>query len=593
MTAPDLALGQTTAPAVSAGPAPDAAVAFPARSALPLAGLAVPSAEAAIEVGRADDPAEHEADRTAAAVVSRLRRRHARVAEIPLPARHVHAGGPVRRAFQPVADGSTVGPDGGPLPSGLTALLARSKGAGQALPSPLRRQLEPVIGADLGAVRVHTGSDAGRLSRSMQAQAFTLGSDIYFRDGLPDTDTDQGMTVLAHEVTHTLQGDDHASRRTIRRLLFTPFSDLTPVAASVEGMRMDQLLFHGLSYSEGGTTGNSVNMEHMVNNTGGNSAPGEPTGIWRLRQVDPRLVWGAGQQQAATAMHAINGDFTEGANDEARNIFMGTAASNTDLHYHMVEKPIRAAFQSNPSGLALDYERALAQWPPMPHPSQADVLVWCDPSVRMPGATQVGQSNVSWDHQALPGHVTHVVTVKPSIADAKERPRVVQYTVEPKYTYGSGDQLPAFLQTNVLRSLRDIWAARQPDSGFTEDQVNEQCDATEYLVDHGHNLFPETFTCTAVYWVASYLPNKPWLQQTQSDNYDAEKVSAKRALEPDIETSTDSLTVSLKKAKRGTDATATTSTGSTDIVADEDVEMTVVQKPQVRPPPKKYKAKRG
>jgi hypothetical protein len=169
----------------------------------------------------------------------------------------------------------------------------------------------------------------------------------------------------------------------------------------------------------------------------------------------------------------------------------------------------------------------------------------------------------------------------------------VQYAVEPKYTYGSGDQLPAFLQTNVLRSLRDIWAARQPDSGFTEDQVKEQWDATAYLVHHGHHLFPETFTCTAVYWVASYLPNKPWLQQTQSDNYDAEKVSSKRALEPDIETSIDSLTVSLKKAKRDTDATATTSTGSTDVVADEDVEMTVVQKPQVRPPPKKYKAKRG
>jgi hypothetical protein len=593
MTAPDLAVKQAVAPAVRQECATDAVVANPAPL-VPVAGLAVPSTGPAIEVGRADDPAEHEADRTAAAVVSGLRRRHAREAQIPVPASHAHADAEARRASRPAGDGSTVGPDGGPLPSGLAALLARSEGAGQALPSPLRRQLEPAIAADLGAVRVHSGSDAGTLSRGMQAEAFTLGSDIYFRDGLPDTETEQGMTVLAHELAHTLQGEGtQTSRRKIRRLMFTPFSDLSPVSASVEGMRMDELFFHGLSYDEGGTIGNSVNLEHMVSNTGGSSSPGEPAGIWRLREVDSKLVWGAGQQQAATAMHAINGDFTEGTNDEARNIFMGTAASNTDLHFHLVEAPIRAAFQSNPSGLALAYERALKKWPPMPHPSMAGVLVWCDASVSMPGATQVGASNLTWDHEDLPAHVTHVVNVKPSIADAKERPRIVQYAVEPKYTYGAGEQLPAFMQTNIRRSLREIAAARLPGSEFTDDQIKEQWDATQYLFDRGHLLFPQTFTCTAVYWVASYLPGKPWLQQTQSDNYDAELVRTKRALEPDIETSTDSLTVSLKKAKGGTDTTATaTSTGSTDAAAD-DEEMAVVQKPQLRPPPKKYKVKKG
>ena len=577
------------------------------RAVLP--GLAVPSDASAIEVGSADDPAEHDADRVAATVVSRLRRKYAHLTEGPVPMGHGHPGTRARRAVRSAVDRAGIGPEGGQLPSAMAAMLARSQGAGRALPGALRRQLEPAFGTDLGAVRIHTGQDAGTLNRGMQAQAFTVGSDIYFRDGMPDTGTDQGMTLLAHELAHTQQRDGHTPRRTLRRVLaFTPFSDLKPAAASVEGMRMDHLMFHGLSYPEGGTLGNSVNMEHMVSNTGGSSAPGEPAGIWRLRSVDSRLVWGNGQEQAATAMHAINGDFTEGANDEARNIFMGTAASNTDLHFHMVEKPIRAAFQSNPSGLALAYERALKQWPPLKHPSRADVLVWCDASVRMPGATQVGQSNTSYDHDELPGHVTHVVTVNPSVADAKERPRIVQYTVEPKYTYGAGDQLPDFLKGNIQRSRDAIEEALQPGSRYTEQQIKEQSDATDYLFTWGHLLFPETYTCTAVYWVASYMPDKPWLQQTESENYDAERLrSKKRGLEPDnasdtetpdtettsdTEMTPDTETVSLTKPRKKAKKQTTADTGAPVTVANDDEEMdepSVAVKPTSRHRPTKRK----
>jgi hypothetical protein len=434
------------------------------------------------------------------------------------------AGRPGRRA--------TMGPGGGVLPALLADRLAGERGSGTELPAVLRRGLESAVGADLGGVRVHTGAVASELNRAMDAQAFTQGNDIYFRDGIPDTSSDVGVTVLAHEIAHTLQSARNPPlRRRIRRSLFAPFKSLQAKPGSASTLRMDQLAFDGLSYSEGGTLGNSVNMEHMVSNTGGSSSPGEPAGIWMLRSVDQSLVWANGQMTAATAMHAINGDFTHGTNDEARNIFMGSRASNTDLHFHMVEKPIRAAFQSNPTGQSHLYETELARTPPMPHPTMPNILVWCGPNA-VPGTQAVGPMDFKYDHTGLPGHVTNVVSNPPSESEARKRPRFVQYHVTANYTYSPYPALPTFLMGNINRSLQAISAARSNPGEFTEEQISNQERATRYLCDHAHELFPQTFSCEAVYWVASYIPATPWYQQTDRGTYEAQKPGSKRSLDP-------------------------------------------------------------
>ena len=84
-------------------------------------------------------------------------------------------------------------------------MLSASRGGGRSLPEALRTPLEGALGADLSAVRLHEGPAAGDLNRSMSALAFTHGRDIFFRDGLPDTSSDAGMHLLAHELTHTVQ----------------------------------------------------------------------------------------------------------------------------------------------------------------------------------------------------------------------------------------------------------------------------------------------------------------------------------------------------------------------------------------------------
>ncbi len=53
----------------------------------------------------------------------------------------------------------------------------------------------------------------------MQAEAFTVGTDIFFRDGVPDDATAEGQSLLAHELAHTVQqrGAEAMSRSAVIR----------------------------------------------------------------------------------------------------------------------------------------------------------------------------------------------------------------------------------------------------------------------------------------------------------------------------------------------------------------------------------------
>ena len=76
-----------------------------------------------------------------------------------------------------------------------------SEDSASPLPNSVREYMEPRLGADLGDVRVHTGSEAAQLSDQLNAQAFTHGKDVYFGAGKsPGVDP-----LTAHELTHVVQ----------------------------------------------------------------------------------------------------------------------------------------------------------------------------------------------------------------------------------------------------------------------------------------------------------------------------------------------------------------------------------------------------
>ena len=88
---------------------------------------------------------------------------------------------------------------------GLEQQLGSSKGSGSPLSDEARSFMEPRFGTDFSDVKVHTDSGAVQMNQDIQAQAFTHGQDIYFNSGKYSPDTNEGKSLLAHELTHVVQ----------------------------------------------------------------------------------------------------------------------------------------------------------------------------------------------------------------------------------------------------------------------------------------------------------------------------------------------------------------------------------------------------
>jgi hypothetical protein len=77
--------------------------------------------------------------------------------------------------------------------------------SGQPLDSSTRSFMERRFGHDFGNVRVHLDARAAASAGSVNALAYTVGSDIVFRAGAFAPDDSSGRQLLAHELTHVVQ----------------------------------------------------------------------------------------------------------------------------------------------------------------------------------------------------------------------------------------------------------------------------------------------------------------------------------------------------------------------------------------------------
>jgi hypothetical protein len=87
----------------------------------------------------------------------------------------------------------------------LVGRAIRGAPPGRPLPDGVRAPLEGLLGADLGAVRMHADTRADQLARVLGARAFTAGREIFFRRGEYRPGSLAGQRLLAHELTHTAQ----------------------------------------------------------------------------------------------------------------------------------------------------------------------------------------------------------------------------------------------------------------------------------------------------------------------------------------------------------------------------------------------------
>lgn len=191
-----------------------------------------------LAVSTPDHPAEREADRVADQVM------RTGMPRPPGPATAVAAGAVALRASPYPEQASGQGRDAG------DQVAAGALGFGAPMEPGLRGFFEPRFGRGFGDVRLHTDTRADAAARSLDALAFTQGSDVVFRAGHDPAQSPSGRRLLAHELAHVMQGtrpgapSGRAGGPTVFRVAATP----RPVA------RLTRTQIFGLFFGIGGLT---------------------------------------------------------------------------------------------------------------------------------------------------------------------------------------------------------------------------------------------------------------------------------------------------------------------------------------------------
>ncbi|GEM_PF-5661639 len=89
--------------------------------------------------------------------------------------------------------------------TGVEQTIARKRGASKPLEHGTLTHMGSLLGRDFGDVSIHTDSASDSLAKALQAKAFTIGSDVFFREGEYQPATESGKKLLGHELTHVVQ----------------------------------------------------------------------------------------------------------------------------------------------------------------------------------------------------------------------------------------------------------------------------------------------------------------------------------------------------------------------------------------------------
>ncbi len=122
-----------------------------------------------------------------------------------------------RESMEEKLQRAPVGDEDEAVSADLEGEINAARGGGQSLAPELQEQMGAAMGADFSGVRVHTNAQADQLNQSIQAKAFTTGSDVFFRQGAYEPGSRGGQELIAHELTHVVQ-QNAAQPQTVHRL---------------------------------------------------------------------------------------------------------------------------------------------------------------------------------------------------------------------------------------------------------------------------------------------------------------------------------------------------------------------------------------
>jgi hypothetical protein len=208
-----------------------------------------PTVQASLRVSAPGDPYEQEAERVADSVM--------RMPAGPDAERGTGADMPsyyIQRS--PSGAGADVSPQ-------VESSIGQMQGGGQPLPAGERTFFEGRFGHDFSNIRIHADDHAAQTAQSLNARAFTVGSDIAFDSGEYQPGTDSGRHLLAHELTHTIQQTGGVAAKSVQRKLTISQAKDGQVVAKGTSERPPGPLTGG---SQGDHTTPFVTLQHQLIN---------------------------------------------------------------------------------------------------------------------------------------------------------------------------------------------------------------------------------------------------------------------------------------------------------------------------------------
>jgi Domain of unknown function (DUF4157)/OmpA family/Lysine-specific metallo-endopeptidase len=232
------------------------------------------------------------------------------------------------------------------------------RGGGEPMSRGLREYFEPRFGHDFSNVRVHTGGRAAESARSINALAYTIGSDVVFGSGQYSPGTQSGMRLMAHELTHVIQQGGRQGmiqrQSDVRELpkglpcvtvtgpghpaggSTVEFTTETSVSATGDA---EITAFHSTWSAAGGT--DDVSIDGFAS-TSGDQDVNWKMSCDRAQEVKSRLVaLGIPAAKITTFAHGESTEFstTKGAPNKVAIIHSGSRLAADDLKVDRIETP--------------------------------------------------------------------------------------------------------------------------------------------------------------------------------------------------------------------------------------------------------------
>ncbi len=92
-----------------------------------------------------------------------------------------------------------------PVAQTTGSYISSLNGKGNSLPANDNHFFSVKMGYDFSNVKIHADKDASESAQKINAQAYTYGNHIVFKEGKYQPHTEQGKKLLAHELTHVVQ----------------------------------------------------------------------------------------------------------------------------------------------------------------------------------------------------------------------------------------------------------------------------------------------------------------------------------------------------------------------------------------------------